>query len=678
MAQTFNLPLAPSAMRPNFAHMATAPELSVHSPSDSQYDDRTLTGHRSSAKDLLEALNERSNDEYKTVVFRTSAKSNPDYQNRVSFDTVETQLGEDPLLDFSDEDYYSPPRRMLNDMDLRRLLNELDIRGRGRENDLLPMRSPGTSPATSPTRMLSPICGMDMVRLFQNAIKYPTTPIITRRGCTFTKMHNQFEDLYLGKLLHKGLCPVLPGRVILVYISGRKHTWVAMDWILRSFIEHGDTVIIVSAINYSLDAKTRMIMRPLSPSHVQQDPVKKRIRERCRPEYVKQVAANVMRYAMKMVNPKIIAKITVEICEGPTKGVLKDMCSLYEPNLVATASKVNARKSAPLKSWNSSRLSDRLVKNFPLPVIVVPALNMGHYENFVKNDIERSLPAMLTTMSESTSKTSDKSNELAETSLLSIMKVVHSQDTDHSDDEDSVESHSDDSHTEDSLHSEAMESDTSSASFDSFEEIADLYNEYRHNVCRDIRKLTKESCDEQYFANFVRAISDHSLLFCEDLRGVDPDFRGQGAKLARVITGSNSFGAVPFKTKSLLAPVETSTLRASNQPGISISELKRSLKLNAMKHDEGTTGPSITVDPPSATVSPTSTPKPTALTFSEQEKPARRKSTVPLKKYLSYEETSGNKVNIEPSKSHPDIRMVMTTDSEKKKKKKKFWGLFKV
>lgn len=626
-------------------------------------DEETLTGHKSSAKHLLDKLNERSSNEYKTVVFKTSVKPNPNYKNRVSFDTVDIQEAEDPMLDFSDDDYYSPVRRMLND---------LDIRGRGRDRELFPMRSPGASPAASPTRMLSPI-GMDMSALFQSFIKYPTTPIITRRGCTFTKMHKHFEDLYLGKLLNKRLWAMLPGRVILIYISGRKHTWVAMDWVLRSFIEHGDTVIIVSAINHSFGASTRRRRLLMSHSRVQPDSARMRMRERSRPEYVKQVASNVMKYAMKVVNPSVIAKITVEICEGTTKEVLKDMYRLYQPNLVSTASKVNLRNSAPLKSWHSSRLSDRLVKNFPLPVIVVPALNMGHFERALKKEIESVLPALLSSTSMSASTSGSKASELSETSelsdtsQLSIMKVVHSQEDEHGDEE---------SHSDGSLHSVTSESSVTSStgSYDSFEEIAELYNEYRFNVRRDLNKLTKKPCDEDYFANFVRAISDQSLLFCEDLRGVDPDFRGQGAKLARVITGSNSFGAVPYKTKSLLPPVEAPKEHAAS-PGISIADLKRSLKTNAMKSHNASNGPSITVDPPSAGVSPTSSPRPSALTFSDQEKPPRRKSTIPLKKYLSNDERSDNKVMIEPSKSHPNIRSVMVGELEKKKKKK-FWKLF--
>lgn len=654
--------------RPNLPHMATSPDLTGFR-SGFAGDPCVLPSHHSDSgkpagRPLLEVLNDRSNELYKTVTFSVGPEQSHNYQQRVSFDTINLQANEDDfLLDFSDDDLYLPTRRPLNDM---------DYRGRGRDRELRPafVRSPGTSPATSPTRMLSPVRGAGMARFFQNQNqqKYPTRPLITRRGCTFTRMHRKFEDLYLGNSLSEGLCPVLPGRVILVYISGRQHTWVALDWILRSFVEQGDTVIIATAINHSLGPRLNAFSNYPTPSVYQAQTPKVRQRQRNRPEYIKQIAANVMEYAMKVVNPDIIAKITVEICEGTTKEVIKDMYKLYEPNIVSTGLKVNARNSAPLKSWHSSRLSDRLVKNFPLPVIVVPALNMAAFEKDLKDAVEGVPPesissSTLQTLSYSTSMSQSASKKTEELNKSSMNIIDDHQDVD--------------SLSDGSLHSvvSSTESVSLSESYTSYDEIAELFDDYRHDLHHELHKLTAKDRDDQYFANFLRAISDKSLAFCEELRTVNPDFRGQGAKLARAITGSNSFGAVPFKTKSLLMPLEEKP-RPQISGGISYKDLKRNLKQNAMR-SEAANSPMILVDPPSTDISPTSTPKPTALKFSEMEKPSRRrKSTAPLKKFLSHEDKAGSKEYIEPSKSHPDLRSMDTTDSDKKKKKKKFWRLF--
>lgn len=607
---------------------------------------------KKSAKELLDHVSARLNDAYRAVHLLPTAQTplgKHAYQQRVSFDTINLQYADDdPLLELSDDEFPYPHRR--------RFLNENDLRGRGRDRDFLSAKSPPHSPSASPTRLLSPIRGMDMAAFFaRNQVRYPTTPIVTRRGCTLTRLHKKFEPLYLGQLLKKGLCPVLPGRVILIYISGRTHTWVALDWVLRKFVQHGDTVIIVASLPHALGPPATRLSQYPSPQRYTPVTDRVRQRQRNRPEFIKQVTANVMDYALTVVNPNTIVKITVEIAEGKTKDVLKDMYKLYEPNIVVTGSKVNSRNSAPLKLWLSLRLSDRLVKNFPLPVIVVPALNMSHFEEELSERISGD-------MSLSSSKATGLSSALSSNS--SSPKAVDNADN---------ESLSDELVRSDS----SADSESSVESYTSFEEIAELYNEYRDDLHDKLDRLRQEQYDENYFSNFAKTISDRSLAFCEELRLVDPDFRGNGALLARAITGSNSFGAVPYKTKSLLAPVEKPVSPTTLNPAMSYSEVKRNLKLNAEKARQS--NPSIQISLVSPSVSPTSTPKPTALKFADDKKPKRekREKTTPLKKYLSHDESLSRKVEIQPSKSHPDIRTVLGDAQEKKKKKsKKFWKLF--
>ena len=85
----------------------------------------------------------------------------------------------------------------------------------------------------------------------------------------------------------------------------------------------------------------------------------------------------------------------------------------------------------------------------------------------------------------------------------------------------------------------------------------------------------------------VRLISDESVGLCEEIISIQPNFIGNGAKLAREITGSNSFGNVPYKTKSMLEPQHNdSTSNGSgnnNKPSLSFKELKEQLKLNKIK-----------------------------------------------------------------------------------------------
>lgn len=591
------------------------------------------------------------------------------YEQRVSFDTINIEYNEDESsYDFSDDEMYllDPGSRV------RRLSVESNLRGRERDRDFFA----GRSPSSSPTRMMSPLRGVDMAFLFnKNQIPYPTRPIITRKGCTLTRMHKDFENLYLGNLLKKGLCPVLPGRVILVYVSGRIHTWVSIDWILRTFVQHGDTVVICSSLPHSLAAPSTKLSRYSSPAKYPPMTERMRLRQRNHPQYIKQIATDIMRYAQSVVDPKVIVKLTVEIAEGRTKEVLKDMYRLYEPNIVSTGSKINSRNSAPLKSWNSSRLSDRLVKNFPLPVVVVPALNMSFYEKWLAAKILGS-----TSMSQtSTSQLSMNSIYTSESSpppmMMPITDSARNMNT-------ALFSSDEESFSDDSVNSDiSANSESSLESASSFHEIADLYDDYQDEVHRKLKTLAAAEVNEHYFSNFIKTISDLSLRFCEDLRSVNPDFKGQGAKLARIITGSNNFGAIPYKTKSLIPPIEPQKTTSNSSPGISITELKRSLKLNAEKARQnqepiGGSTPQIVISDES--VAP---PQNRSLKFQEGERSSKLAITRPLKKFLSNEDSYETKVKLEPSKSHPDIRTLNNGDSEKdaskkKKKKKKFWKLF--
>lgn len=617
---------------------------------------RVSSDGQSSARILFQKLTTRQNDDYRSVVFEAlpgcPARR---FEQRVSFDTINIQAVEDPTYDFLDDEtraeYLATRRRLL--------VESGGDRGRGADRDYLSARSPGASPNASPTRMRSPLRNKDVSAFFSRVqIQYPTVPILTRKCCALTRMHKDFENLYLGNLTHKGLWPTLCGRVIMVYVSGRKHTWVAIDWILCNFVQHGDTVVIVSSIPHALGASSNRLTRYPPPHAYPPKTEKVRQRQRNRPEYIKQIASNIMNYSLSVVNPKAIVKITVEIAEGKTKEVLKDMYKLYEPNLVSTGSKSSVKNSAPLKSWNSSRLSDRLVKLFPLPVIVVPAPNMGPFEHKLSQAISsKSCPSSSTFSSGPTSQGSSSKDNLFSPKLPAP--------SDPEENDSDVGSISDQSLKSQS----STDSESSADSYTSFDEIADLYTDYKSKMNAKLDKFKKADFDEHYFANFIKTISDLSLHFCQELKDVDPDFRGQGAKLAREITGSTSFGAVPYKTKSLLPPIEKAVTGGSSAGG-SYSEVKRNLKKNALQAKQG---PSIKIDPPSSSVE---APKALVLKFAEGEKPTRRTKTSKLQKFLSHEDLSTRKVDLEPSKSQPDLTQVFNPEEKKKKKKKKFWKLF--
>lgn len=653
---------------------------SINSDSDSGSDS-------DSEVDLLEYLN-KVDFSYRNINFNVPDKEKHNsatkakYEKRVSFDTINLQYENDG---FDDDSYYFGGNDYDNDYD------DLDYgRGRGKSR-FSPSHSPLHSPSASPNRLATnQRNSADLSRILSNHFfkpQYPTRPIITHRGCTFTKFHKQFEDLYLDKLNNKEnnyLTPILPSRVILVYLNGRKHTWVALDWILNKFIENGDTVIIVGAINLDFSHTRR---RSYNSSYDNMAPKTPRTRmiQRNRPEYIKVIAKNIMSYAMEVINPNVLAKVTIELALGKTKQVMKEMYKLYEPNLVSTGTKPNLKISAPLRSWLSSKLTDRLVKNFPLPVIITPSANMSPFEK----DLEQQVNSRYGSVERR------NSVEDLEHKIENLTNLVKSEDKEKTDDS-------------------SISSISSGDSYSSFDEIVKAYENYEKDVHFNLKNLSNQGYNREYFTGSLKLISDKSADFCREIREIDPDFRGRGSKLARAITGSNSFGTSTYRTKSLLEPIEKtkSATAAPDQPKLSYKELKKKLTEQQQKNNKPETNPSISVTAPdgSGTVSP---PKQT-LKFVNLEAPKSKskgsdskspdtsktedskskkskdkdkgkKNLSHLHKSFSYEAdgTSSIRPKLEASKSHPDIRTNMTEqenkdkkDKKHKKKRSRFWRLF--
>lgn len=315
---------------------------------------------------------------------KSAHPTNDAFQTRVSFDTVNLQFSDDvvhaaspngrkgrrnssssSLLDkefgFTQDSATSDDWRPSRNRSLSPTSRDLSPRSR-----LPSERSKSPPRKGSPTRK----------KAIDNFRKYPTTPIITHDSCTYTKKHRLFDDLYSGRLRPR--TAHLPNRNIVCYVSGRRHTWVAIDWCCNQLLEDGDTLIIIASIRPNWARSLQRRLSPgralsVSPEAVTEESIRRS------PEYTKAVTANLMKYALAVINSDKIIKIVVELGVGPTKDVLKDMYSLYVPSLVCTATKPTAAPST--KAWQTSRITDRMVKNFPIPVIVIPSLNMSMFQS---------------------------------------------------------------------------------------------------------------------------------------------------------------------------------------------------------------------------------------------------------------------------------------------------------
>ncbi|GME67370.1 unnamed protein product [[Candida] boidinii] len=358
-------------------------------------------------------INKLKNTNTDTSTNGNNIDSSKKFKTRVSFDTVNVEYcAYPPEYSSSKWDDSDPVRsarsdRVLKPRDLSpaSLLTGQPPSGRGRSPSPFRDQSPGSRSLSPSERGFSPV--QSFSGSTRNSIVnddkrrgYPTTPIITHESCTLTKTHQEFYLLYNNTSTKRAK---LPGRSVLVYISGRRHTWVAIDWCVNRLLEDGDSLIVIASINPDDDPVIREfsgggIFGPNSTKESiakNQDQYKSLITDdmiRSSPEYAKIVSENIMRYILAITNPNKIIKVTIELGVGDTKDVLKDMIGLYLPGMIVTSAKPT--KASSTRSWLTSRITDRLVKNFPLPVVVVPAMNMNLFEEKLFDIVEKRMMAL--------------------------------------------------------------------------------------------------------------------------------------------------------------------------------------------------------------------------------------------------------------------------------------------
>lgn len=655
-------------------------KLSRRRSSDFSLADRSIE-----ADDLLNKLTNQQSGNYRFIKFTPNEKRTQGikqlYKKQVAFDDVNILYDDDDIPDPDDDYGWEIYKRKHGNIRPRSTY----LRGRQLSSLGERISSPIVSPGRNAYEELDSSELAELKRLEKQVVHYPTTPITTRRFCSLTQRHKLYEPLYNLKLLP--MVPILPHRTILVYISARQHTWVALDWILNKFIENGDKIIVCATLDpdvleYERNRMTRRSQLSLSRSPSRGPDPLERFKLRNEPDNIANVAKNLMDYILQVINPDVIARVTVELVSGRTREVLKDMYRLYEPNIVCTGTKPNKAFGAPLRSWHSSKITDRLVKNFPLPVIVVPAVNMCNFEYSLQSQING------TSMEETINSIEDEGG-LGE--------------DDDDDDVESIASH------------ESRQSDSSATSYDSYEEIARLFITHKRDIKRQLKKLTQEPINDPYYVNIAKAITDNSIDQCSQIIAVQPESNGQGAQLARAITGSNSFGVSTYRTKSLLAPQENEQEKKKDAPKehkLSFKEVSEQLKLNKTKSASVTPAPTPEIKSPEKLSLPApsvngtsgdhSSPPPQTLKWGGLEKPSAQdkqssglssdSGLSPLRKFLSDDadgrkrdgsRTSLDKLKLEPRRSQPGMSghsgggFSSTKHESKKNKKKGFWSKFK-
>ncbi|KAH3672312.1 hypothetical protein WICMUC_004283 [Wickerhamomyces mucosus] len=159
------------------------------------------------------------------------------------------------------------------------------------------------------------------------------------------------------------------GRSFIIMVSGRRHTWVSLDYIVSKLIRDGDHLIILSRIPSGY-----------KPEIIKNSPREYQLKDEIDPQIFLAISRNLRNYVEFIMGKELNFKLSVELyLSDSTRIILNESIKVHNPNFIISSIKPNKRYTNS-NSWNTSRMSDRLVKFSGVPVIVIPISNMNNFE----------------------------------------------------------------------------------------------------------------------------------------------------------------------------------------------------------------------------------------------------------------------------------------------------------
>lgn len=191
-------------------------------------------------------------------------------------------------------------------------------------------------------------------------------------------------------------------RTILCHISGRRHTWVALDWAVRELAQNSDHIVVVANIprfananasrgrnNHRLGApignhRSRSV-EPTSPDSVQKPEQFVEWTSGYSAQMVSNKLEDILTYIAVIVPKEIKIKVTVEIVIGKTKKAIINAMDVYTPDF-CTSTTLKWQRNDSLVLWKAKNLTDILCTKYPIPVFVLPVKRMYEFEANLQKD----------------------------------------------------------------------------------------------------------------------------------------------------------------------------------------------------------------------------------------------------------------------------------------------------
>ncbi|EDO16014.1 hypothetical protein Kpol_495p12 [Vanderwaltozyma polyspora DSM 70294] len=203
-------------------------------------------------------------------------------------------------------------------------------------------------------------------------------------------------------------------RTLVCHISGRRHTWVALDWMLRELSVDLDHIVVITNLPRLRTDKVRSRSREKSSSRSVSES-KSRSCSRCPDaecedlkdedydifsksstennewcsgydkQHIELEIKNIFNYIRKITPPEKILKITVELLVAKTSKMFCDIVNVYTPDFFVSST-LRWSQTDNLVVWKSKKITDSLCTCYPIPVFVVPAERMYHFETNLQNE----------------------------------------------------------------------------------------------------------------------------------------------------------------------------------------------------------------------------------------------------------------------------------------------------
>ncbi|SCU94344.1 LAFA_0F21264g1_1 [Lachancea sp. 'fantastica'] len=211
---------------------------------------------------------------------------------------------------------------------------------------------------------------------------YPSRPCVNHKALTVTKMHRDFLTFVKDNRRTEGKESL---RTILCAISGRRHTWSAVDWYVKNLAQDGDHLVIVTRVPQFEDiekpkttSQTTFLDGYDFDSHKSKSPVASRrpssseveligmeidvlAREKCR---------DLLQYYLSRLEGKMM-KVTVELIkDNSTTYALTSAIALYRPDF-KVVSTVSTNLHIKFKNGHV-KLPNFLMRHFWVPTYVIP------------------------------------------------------------------------------------------------------------------------------------------------------------------------------------------------------------------------------------------------------------------------------------------------------------------